>query len=138
MQGTLADDGGNGATVMTDWQVIRWWELRRLLYNAILLVIGIAAISGMEFLMDKVIPSGEDAVEPMALFLGVALYGFTANVCYTLGWIVELWGKKTSPASARLRGQWMFRVGLLFSCVLTSLPFWFGCLFWILRRGRAH
>jgi hypothetical protein len=63
MQGTLADDGGNGATVMTDWQVIRWWELRRLLYNAILLVIGIAAISGMEFLMDKVIPSGEDAVE---------------------------------------------------------------------------
>jgi len=33
---------------MTTGQVMRWWELRRLLYNAIPLVVGVAAIAGME------------------------------------------------------------------------------------------
>ncbi len=44
---------------MTAWQIIRWWELRRLLYNAILFVIGIASIMTIEMLMQKVIPVGE-------------------------------------------------------------------------------
>jgi len=29
----------DGAALMTTGQVIRWWELRRLLYNAVLLVV---------------------------------------------------------------------------------------------------
>ena len=124
--------------VMTVGQIIRWWELRRLLYNAVLLVVGLAAIAGMEWLMGRAVPVGEDAVEPMALVLGVLVYGLMANLCYTLGWVIELWGRKTDPASARLRGQWMFQVGLLFSSVLTSLPFWFAGVFWIMHRGRVH
>lgn len=124
--------------VMTVGQIIRWWELRRLLYNAVLLVVGLAAIAGMEWLMGRAVPVGEDAVEPMALVVGVLVYGLMANLCYTLGWVIELWGRKTDPASARRRGQWMFRVGLLFSCVLTSLPFWFAGVFWIMHRGHVH
>lgn len=54
---------------LTIGQVIRWWELRRLLYNAALLVVGISAIAGMEWLMAKSIPLGEDAIEPMSLVL---------------------------------------------------------------------
>src|ERR1700735_5302623 len=99
---------------MTVGQVIRWWELRRLLYNVVLLAVGLVAISGMEWLMGRVVPMGEDAIEPMTLVLGVAVYGVMANLCYTLGWIVELWGRKSDPATARERGQWMFRAGLLF------------------------
>lgn len=114
---------------MTTGQVIRWWELRRLLYNALLLVVGIAAIAGMEWLMSRAIPLGEDAVEPMILVLGVLAYALLANLCYTLGWVVELRNRKTDPVAARQRGQWMFRAGLLFSCALTSLPFWFACVF---------
>jgi hypothetical protein len=75
---------------MTTGQVIRWWELRRLLYNAVMLVIGLAAIAGMEWLMGRVIPKGEDAIEPMVLFLGVVVYAIMANLCYTLGWVIEL------------------------------------------------
>jgi hypothetical protein len=33
---------------MNDTQVIRWWELRRILYNASLLIIGVAALRSME------------------------------------------------------------------------------------------
>ena len=123
---------------MTVGQVIRWWELRRLLYNAVLLAVGVVAISAMEWLMGRVVPMGEDAIEPMALVLGVVVYGIMANLCYTLGWIVELWGRKSDPATARERGQWMFRAGLLFSCVLTSLPFWFACVYWLTHRSHAH
>jgi len=108
---------------MTTWQVIRWWELRRLLYNAILFVIGIGSILGMELLMAKVIPVGEDAIEPMALPFCVVGYGIMANLCYTLGWIVELIGRRNDAARARLRAKKLFLMGLWFSCLLTSAPF---------------
>jgi hypothetical protein len=129
-------DGGEA--VMTTGQVIRWWEVRRLFYNAVLLVIGVAAIMGMEWIMTKVIPLGEDAVEPMVLILGVLVYGSMANLLYTSGWLMELWGRKSDPILARRRGRWMFRAGLLFSCVLTSLPFWLAYVYWIVHRSRAR
>ena len=105
MHTSLAQEG----VAMTKGQVIRWWELRRLLYNAVLLVVGVAAIAGFEWLMTKVIPLGEDAIEPMLLLVGVVVYGVMANLCYTLGWIIELWSRKTDAVAARRRGQWMFR-----------------------------
>jgi hypothetical protein len=123
---------------MTVGQVIRWWELRRLIYNAVLLVIGEATVAGYEWLITKLIPLGDDAIEPMGLVVLVVVYGAMANLCYTLGWVVELRSRKTDPVTARRRGQWMFRAGLLFSCVLTSLPFWFACLMWGLHRVRVH
>jgi hypothetical protein len=123
---------------MTTSQVIRWWELRRLLYNAVLLAVGVAAIAGIEWLMGRVMPLGEDAIEPMALVLGVVVYGIMANLCYTLGWVIELRRRSTDPVAARQRGQWMFRAGTLFSCLLTSLPFWFACVYWIAYRNRVH
>jgi hypothetical protein len=124
--------------VLTTGQVIRWWESRRLSYNALLFTVGLAAIAGMEWLMGQVVPPGEDAIEPMALVLGVVVYGIMANLCYTLGWVIELRRRRTDPVAARQRGQWMFRAGMLFSGVLTSLPFGFGCLFWIAHRGHAQ
>jgi hypothetical protein len=69
---------------MTTGQVIRWWELRRLLYNAVLLVVGVGAIAGMEWLMGQVVPMGEDAIEPMALVLGVAVHGLNSRMWSTI------------------------------------------------------
>lgn len=120
---------------MTVWQVIRWWELRRLLYNAVLLLVGAGAIAGFELLMQPVIPHGDDAVEPLMLLVVVPAYAIMANLCYTLGWIVELIGREADPASARRRARWNFRAGLLFSCALTSLPFWYGLGYWLVHRG---
>lgn len=138
MHTSLAQEGKGSAPAMTTGQVIRWWELRRLLYNLILLIVGVTAIAGIEWLMTKVIPLGQDAVEPVSLVLGVLVYGVLANVCYTLGWVIELWGRKTEPLAARQRARWMFRAGLIFSCVLTSLPFWLACVYWIMHRSHPH
>lgn len=119
---------------MTTWQIIRWWELRRLLYNAVLFAIGIASIMVMELLMDKVIPVGEDAIEPFAMALGVVAYGVAANLCYSLGWIVEIFGRKTDEAAARLKAEKQFLLGMWFSCLLTTAPFWFGLVFWLTHK----
>jgi hypothetical protein len=116
----------------------RTLTLKLLVYNAVLFVVGVATIAGYEWLMTKLIPLGEDAIEPMCLVAGVVVYAAMANLCYTLGWVVELRGRRGDAVAARRRGQWMFRAGLLLSCVLTSLPFWFACLFWSLHRVHAH
>ena len=52
-------------SVLSAREVILWWEWRRLLYNAILLVIGLATIVGFEFIMSRAIPPGQDVQDPM-------------------------------------------------------------------------
>src|SRR6266702_238725 len=107
---------------MTTWEIIRWWEIRRIPYNAILFAIGITAIFAMEWFMGKVIPVGEDAIEPLALAIGVLIYGIMANLCYTMGWVLELVGNTTDAVRARSRGKKMFLAGLWLSCLLTTAP----------------
>jgi hypothetical protein len=126
--------GEEKEAVLSSWQIIFWWEWRRLLYNFLLLIIGFISIMGFEILMSKVIPLGEDAEEPMGMFLGVAAYAIMANVCYTFGWMVELGTRKVDPMLARKRGEGMFRAGLIFSCILTTAPFWFACFFYLTNR----
>lgn len=120
---------------LTTWQVIWWWEIRRPVYNIVLLVVGCAATFGMIWLMSMVLPPGEDAEEPLGLLLGFVLYALMANACYTLGWILELRDRKIDAVLARQRGAATFRRGFLLSIVFTSLPFWYGCVFWITERA---
>jgi len=123
---------------MTAWQIICWWELRRLLYNAVLFAIGIASIFAMEWLMGQVIPLGEDAIEPLGLAVGVVVYGIMANLCYTSGWIVELGMRRTDALQARIVAMALFLGGFWLSCLLTSAPFWFGLVFWLVHRNGQH
>lgn len=112
---------------MTTLQVIRWWEIRRIPYNAILFAIGIASIFTGESLM------GQEILESS---LAILAYGIMANLCYTLGWVIELIGRRTDENRARLRGRKQFWVGFWFSCLLTTAPFWFGLIFWLSHRTR--
>ncbi len=117
--------------------VIRWWELRRLLFNLLLLIVGIASIAGMELVMRSLIPPGDDAVEPFVVVLGAVAYGIMANLCYTLGWIIELRARKLNPMAARQRARVMFRLGTVLSCLITTAPFWFACFIWVMHRVRG-
>ena len=47
---------------LTNAQVIRWWELRRPLYNGVLLLVGLASLAAMEWIFSTVLPIGEDVV----------------------------------------------------------------------------
>ena len=124
-----------GEPCMTKWQVIRWWEIRRIVFNATLFVIGLASLLAMEGFFDKFIPPGEDGIEPMVLAFAVLVYGIAANICYTFGWIVELIGRRNNVERARMRAERSFLVGLLFSGLVTTAPFWFGLISWLQNRN---
>jgi hypothetical protein len=125
--------GGGEVEQLTPRAVIIWWEIRRLLFNLVLLVVGLVAILGFEWIMNSAIPPGQDAEEPLGLVAGALVYAFLANCCYTLGWVSELAWRKRNPVEARRMGIGAYRLGLLFSACLTTLPFWFACAFWILH-----
>ena len=120
-------------TAVTTWGIIRWWELRRLVYNASLAAVGIASILAMEFLAQRVIPAGKDA-PGLETGLTIVTYGIMANLCYTLGWIVELFGRRKDKAHARARAKKQFLIGFWFSCALTTAPFWLGLNYWMSQR----
>jgi len=127
-------------TVLSAREVILWWEWRRLLYNAIVLVIGLATFVGFEYMMSKAIPPGEDAQEPMDMIIAIVVYAAILNICYTIGWTHELKERQSGSGrrAARAHGKQIFRVGLLISCLVTSLPFWYACVYYFAGWGHKH
>ena len=110
---------------LTTWQTIRWWELKRIVFNLALMVVGVVScFVSLGVLMT--VPSIRDADvgSPFLAVFGVALYGIAANVFYTLGWIVELIVRRFDPIVARQSAKVMFKVGLIGSSVLTTAPIW--------------
>ncbi len=104
--------------------VIRWWESRRVAYNLVLLVIGVVAVVAVVGLGGYLVKPGVDFEEPLGILFGVPLYAIVANVCYTFGWIVELWMIGSNLGRHRTLGPRLFKAGFVFSCFLTSLPIW--------------
>ncbi|AKD04082.1 hypothetical protein PKOR_14495 [Pontibacter korlensis] len=103
-------------------EIIGWWELRRPLYNVIVLVCGLISMSIMS-LMVKLEP-WEDIVEPIVV-LGFA---FLCNLGYTLGWISEIMNVKTKTFGPKL-----FKVGLYFTLFWVFLPALIHIILWISR-----
>jgi len=56
------------------WEILFWWELRRLLYNGIMAIVGLFSMAIC-------------AVNIPFIYALVALF---LNLFYTLGWIIEL------------------------------------------------
>ena len=86
-------------------RIIRWWEKRRLAYNAVLAVSGTGTIV-MALLTLNPFP---EVVRALPAILPFAVM---ANLCYTLGWMVEsvlhrIWGRSLRPV-----GPALFRAGL--------------------------
>ena len=110
----------------TPWQIILWWEKRRLPYNLIVgatgllvcvLLFAIAAFSERQFGEPIGIPD-----PPLFGVIAILLYGVAANFCYTGGWLAELLVEGIWKESAKNLGQNAFVFGLLFSVALTLLP----------------
>lgn len=106
--------------------VIGWWESRRIPFNLIVgaagvlscLVAGLVAIAGsVLFDSDFGLPD-----PPIFAVFAILLYGVTANVCFTGGWIVELLVRRLWPREADRFATLSFSLGLVFSVVLTLAP----------------
>jgi hypothetical protein len=107
-------------------EIVWWWEQRRLLYNAVVGVIGIgvgavALVSGL--LMERL--TGEPVGmpdPPFFIFIAILLYAVVANAAYTLGWAAELIYRKVGLGSPDHFAEFTFTGGLIFSALLTTAP----------------
>jgi hypothetical protein len=113
--------------------IVRWWESRRLKYNLIVGAAGLtstAVVAILTFLP----PDAHGIQGPIGEFLPIAVvFGVAANVCYTLGPMVELmleklWGRRALPT-----GPTLFRMGLTFSVGLALLPTLIAGADWVFR-----
>jgi hypothetical protein len=110
----------NEVTCRTPTEVIGWWEARRGAYNVAVGSTGLFTLAAVH-LIARLPPSPESI--PIAPTLVIpAIYGVLANVCYTGGWISELWIRNTLGREMEPVGPTLFRYGFVFSIGLTLFP----------------
>ena len=97
--------------------LLRWWETRRLTYNAIVGTSGLLALLALHL---TVFPA-PGLLNPKPWAVAIA-FGVAANVCYSAGWIVEMVLQRWLGRDAYGLGPALFRHGLVFSVGLTWFP----------------
>jgi hypothetical protein len=111
--------------------IIRWWELRRIPYNLFVGIIGLGSLLLFYFFISSTntLKPGEDAIEPMAWFAAPVIM----NLCYSAGWVVEVYLGKAQAKGDRELGPRLLKAGLKFSLVVVALPtaYWAG--YWLLQ-----
>jgi hypothetical protein len=73
----------------TRGELIRWWEERRSHFNLVVVAVGFASLVLVFVAGSAAVKPGSDFVEPLIILPGTALYLALANICYTLGWVVD-------------------------------------------------
>jgi hypothetical protein len=121
----LKDDG---------WDVIEWWERRRLSFNKIVLATGTVTCILMiscGLLAERLVGEAIGIPNPPALVpVSIIAYAIFANLCYTGGWITELLlARFRSGVSTTAFALRAFRLGMRFSIGLTLFP---AVLSWII------
>lgn len=108
------------------WQVISWWEARRIPYN---LLVGVMGIVTCGLVVVTAVVTDHYLHEPIGLpnppviaLLVTILYGIMANICFTGGWVAEILVRKIWPQDGNAFGKISFALGLVFSIALTLLP----------------
>jgi hypothetical protein len=114
----------------TTLSTIAWWESRRLQYNLVVGVAGVVTLTVTGLI--SVVPPGL----PMAYdWRPIVAYGLLANVCYSIGWFIELAMLRLIGKRAPAIGPAMFRQGLAFSVGLTLLPIPIVSAGWLVRTA---
>jgi hypothetical protein len=113
----------------TGWGILKWWEARRLKYNAIVGASGLVSLGAFRLLM--ALPP--DPFHVVFTPLPILMFGVLANVCFLLGPSAELAIEKLSGGKILPTGPALFRMGLTFSVGLALLPTLLAGMSWILR-----
>jgi hypothetical protein len=110
----------------TRQEIIAWWESRRFRFNLYVGIVG--AVSWVLVLVagSAAAKPGVDFEEPIAMLLGPIIYGLLANVCYTLGWIVDTISYEGTPRTR------LYKAGIIFSVVATALPGVWAVVAWLI------
>ncbi len=102
---------------LSPFQVIGWWERRRLAYNVCVGAAGFLSLGALWLLHPQ-----RSAMANFGMMIGAGLYGVAANACYTLGWMADLALRKALGLRAPDIAPVLLRYGFVFSLGLTLLP----------------
>lgn len=106
--------------------MIGWWESRRPWFN---LIVGIAGV--ITCIACAVVALAASTFynsdfgwpdPPLFAFVGVGIYAVMANICFTGGWIVELFIRGLWPSEANRYATTSFVLGLVIAVLLTLTP----------------
>jgi hypothetical protein len=117
---------------MSAQEVFRWWEARRLHFNAMVGAVGVAAWILVLVAGSAAVKPGEDFEEPIVMIVGPFIYVLLANICYTLGPLVDTIFRRGAP---RIR---LYKSGLIFSGLLTALPGIWAVVAWLITLYTGH
>ena len=109
--------------------IIRWWEKRRLAYNLMVGAAGLVSAAAVSVWSPLV---GEGSVLGF-IWIPAVIFGGLANVCYTLGSLIEILVQKLWGSSVLPIGPAMYRMGLTFSVGLALFPTLLITLFVVVR-----
>lgn len=125
---------GVAGTSRSRLQIVLWWEKRRLIYNAVLLLTLI--ISGLLItLFDSLPPKPAELLDYEA-FSAIILI-FLANFFYTFGWIVDLASSLFAGHDSPTLGPRLLKIGLVFSVIVAVLPAAGRLMAWFLRLSQG-
>jgi hypothetical protein len=110
----------NELTCRSTADVIGWWETRRLPFNAAIGVTGLFTYAAVQLIF--LLPPRPMPIPLVPSAIIALVYGVLANVCYTGGWMAELWLKKSLGRDTETAGPTLFRYGFAFSMGLTLFP----------------
>jgi hypothetical protein len=114
-----------GRSVSTRGDIIRWWEARRYYFNGVVLAVGFASWLLVMIAGSAAVKPGEDFEEPIGLLFGPVIFVAMANVCFTLGWVVD-----TILYYGRPRTR-LYKSGLILAVVLAALPGAWAVVAWL-------
>jgi hypothetical protein len=114
------------SSVSTRGEIIRWWEARRYTFNAFLLAVGFISWLLVMIAGSAAVKPGEDFEEPIGMLFGPVIYVAIANVCYTLGWVVDAILYNGRPRTR------LYKSGLILAVVLAALPGVWAVVAWLI------
>jgi hypothetical protein len=105
-------------------QIIGWWEARRGPYNLIVAIAGVVTTATGVLSVSVANAFLESPIQrpDPPLFFFAALYAVAANLGYTGGWMVELIAGRLLGVRSGHLAVLSFRLGLVFSILVTLLP----------------
>ncbi len=109
-----------GKLSRTKFQIILWWELRRILYNFIVLIVGLVSIGIISLFVNH--EPGADIIDPLLILF----FAFLCNIAYTFGWIIELF-----LPNSQSYGPKIFKSGLYFTFIIILVFALCGIFGWI-------
>ena len=114
------------------YDVIVWWELRRIPYNLIVGIGGMAAVV-LYIYIDTLPPQLPADQRDFDYFLAIFGGAVAANILYTGGWVCEIVLRSLTRQQIRWFGPVMLSLGLLLSLAAPVLGVTLNAFLWLSR-----